>query len=238
MAKLVFDIETAGEDFDELDEVTKEVLTRSVKYDYVENSEEYKKALEKVKHDTVFSPLTSQVVAIGMLDYEKDKGAVYFQAPSGGIEKFEEGGIEFRPASEKEMLEGFWRGAENYNEFISFNGRGFDVPFLMIRSAIHGIRPTKDLMSTRYLYNQKYGPVHVDLQDQLTFYGAIWRKGMSLHMFTRAFGIKSPKEGGVTGDNVTELFRDGKYKDIARYNVRDLYATKELYDYWDKYLRV
>ena len=61
---------------------------------------------------------------------------------------------------------------------------------------------------------------------------------MSLHMFTRAFGIKSPKDSGVSGDNVTELFKQKKYTDIAKYNAGDLWETKELYDYWQKYLRL
>ena len=237
MAKLIFDIETAGEDFDSLDETTQKMLTRWVKQNIVEGSDEYEKALEGVKHDTVFSPLTSQIVAIGLLDYERKKGVVYFQAPDEKIDPFKEGDIEFKPVSEKEMLEGFWKGVESYNEFISFNGRGFDVPFMMIRSAIHGVRVSKDLMSNRYLGLQKYGALHVDLQDQLTFYGALARKGMSLHMFARAFGIKSPKADGVSGDDVTQLFKDKKYLDIARYNVGDLWATRDLYDYWEKYLR-
>jgi len=237
MAKLVFDIETAGENFDEFDETTQKVLTNWVNRSFTKGSDEHKKAVEKIKDETVFSPLTSQIVAIGVLDYEKEKGVVYFQDPSGKSEKFEEDNIEFKPATEKEMLEGFWQGAENYNEFISFNGRGFDVPFMMLRSAIHKVRPTKNLVGARYLYQHPEGAVHADLQEQLTFYGALGRKGMSLHMFTRAFGIESPKASGVTGDDVTSLFNEGKYEDIARYNVGDLWATKELYDYWNRYLR-
>jgi len=237
MAKLIFDIETAGENFDEFDETTQKMLTRWVKQNIVEDSDEYEKALDGVKHDTVFSPLTSQIVAIGGMDYETGNGVVYFQAPDEKIEPFEEGGIEFKPSTEKEMLEKFWEGAHKYDEFISFNGRGFDVPFMMIRSAINGVKPTKNLIGPRYLYQHPQGAVHVDLQDQLTFYGALGRKGMSLHMFARAFGIESPKANGVSGDDVTALFREKKYKEIAKYNVGDLRATKELYDYWDKYLR-
>lgn len=237
MAKLIFDIETAGENFDEFDETTQKMLTRWIDGSMAVGSSEHKKAIEKVKHDTVFSPLTSQVVAIGVLDYEKNKGVVYFQAPDEKIEPFEEDGIEFKPATEKEMLEGFWHGAENYDEFISFNGRGFDIPFMMIRSAVNEVSPTKNLIGARYLYQHPQGAVHVDLQDQLTFYGALRRTGMSLHMFTRAFGIKSPKDTGISGDDVTRLFKERKYIDIAKYNVGDLWATKELYDYWQKYLR-
>lgn len=237
MGKLIFDIETAGEDFDKFDETTQKILTRWVEQSYEVDSPEHKSAVEKIKHDTVFSPLTSEVVAIGVLDYEKDKGVVYFQAPGEDIDEFEEDDITFKPATEKEMLEGFWRGAENYDEFISFNGRGFDVPFMMIRSAIHGVRPTKNLIGARYLYQHPEGARHVDLQEQLTFYGAIRRTGMSLHMFTRAFGIKSPKSDGISGDDITKFFREKKYVEIAKYNVGDLYATKELYDYWNDYLR-
>ena len=72
--------------------------------------------------------------------------------------------------------------------------------------------------------------------DQLSFYGAR-RKKENLHLWARAFGIKSPKSEGITGDDVSRLFKEEKYEDIARYNKSDLIATKELYDYWDKYLR-
>ena len=237
MAKLVFDIETAGEDFESFDKTTQEVLTRWVENSIVEDSDEYEKAIERVKHDTVFSPLTSEVVAIGVLDCEKEKSVVYFQAPGEKLGNKEEGNVTYKQATEKEMLESFWRGVNEYDEFISFNGRGFDVPFLMIRSAIHNVRPTKNLIGPRYLYQHPQGAVHVDLQDQLTFYGAMRKTGMSLHMFARAFGIESPKEDGVSGDDVTRLFREKKYLDIARYNANDLTATKELYDYWNSYLR-
>lgn len=234
MSKLIFDIETVGEDFDALDETTQEVLTRWLQKES-ESEEEYKVALEELKSGLGFSPLTGQIVAIGTLDYDTGKGGVYFQSPGQTIEPFEENDIKFKPMSEKEMLEQFWKLANHYNEFVSFNGRGFDAPFLSIRSAVHRVRPTKDLMRGRYLYQQG-ACLHVDLQDQMTFYGAMRKKG-ALHLWCRAFGIKSPKADGVSGDDVGRLFREKKFVDIARYNVGDLYATKELYTYWDQYMR-
>lgn len=235
MPKLIFDIETIGENFDSLDETTQEVLTRWIKKES-ESAEEYQISLQELKEGLGFSPLTGEIVAIGVLDYEKDKGTVYFQAPGEQIKNFEEDNITFKQMEEKEMLEHFWKGAEQYREFISFNGRCFDAPFLMIRSAIHGIKPTKDLTRARYLYQQSPTAVHIDLFDQLTFYGSLRRKG-GLHLWSRAFGIKSPKAGGVQGDDVARLFKEKKYKEIARYNVGDLQATKELYDYWQNYIR-
>ncbi len=235
MARLVFDIETVGEDFDSLDKTSQEALSWWIKKEAATELE-YEKTLEEMKGRMGFSPLTAEVVALGVLDYERDRGTVYFQAPGEEIKEFEEGGFKFEQMTEKEMLESFWRGANEYDEFISFNGRGFDVPFLVVRSAVHNIRPTKDLMSNRYLSSQTFGAKHVDLLDQLTFYGALRRKG-NLHLWSRVFGIKSPKAEEITGEDVGRLFKEKKFLDIARYNVADLRATKELYDYWRNYFR-
>src|SRR3989344_5918483 len=228
--KLVLDIETIGEDFDKLDEATRDNLTRWIKKDS-DTDDEYKLALEDLKQGLGFSPLTGEIVAIGMLDCEKGEGAVYYQAPGAKHEETKDGNMSFKPTSEKAMLEAFWKAAEHYQIFVSFNGRRFDVPFLMTRSAIHGIRPTKDLMRGRYLYQHNPDALHIDLQEQLTFYGAARKKG-SLHLWCRAFGIESPKSGGVTGDDVAPLFKKKKYLDIAKYNVGDIRATRALYDKW------
>ncbi|KKP97432.1 MAG: hypothetical protein US25_C0007G0014 [Candidatus Moranbacteria bacterium GW2011_GWE1_36_7] len=235
MSKLVFDIETKGADFNLLDETSQEVLTRWIKKES-SSDEEYEKELAEMKNGLCFSPLTGQIVAIGVYDVEKDKGAVYFQAPDDSVSDHEDGNIKFRVLGEKEMLQQFWNLAEKYDEFVSFNGRTFDVPFLFVRSAINEIRPTKNLMANRYLSSQPQNAKHIDLLDQLTFYGAVRRKG-NLHLWSKAFGIKSPKEDGISGDDVGQLFKEKRFLDIAKYNVGDLQATKALYEYWEKYLK-
>lgn len=232
--KLIIDIETVGEDFNSLDKSTQEVLTYWIKKES-ESEEEYKVSLEELKNRLGFSPLTAGIVALGVLDYYKNEGVVYFQAPGKKIKENSEEGITFKQTSEKELLEKFWEGAKKYQYFITFNGRAFDIPFLMVRSAIHGIRPSKDLMRGRYLYQQNPEAIHIDLFDQLTFYGALRRKG-GLHLWARAFGIKSPKDGGVTGDDVGRLFAEEKFLEIAKYNTKDLRATRELYEKWETYL--
>lgn len=233
--KLVLDIETVGEDFDSLDKATQENLTRWIKKES-ESGNEYKEALDELKNRLGFSPLTAEIVAIGVLDCDKDEGVVYFQAPGEKNSEVKDENMTFKQCSEKEMLEKFWEGAKKYNYFITFNGRAFDAPFLMIRSAIHGVKPTKDLMRGRYFSQQNFDAVHVDLLDQLSFYGAVRRKG-SLHLWTRAFGITSPKASGITGDDVGRLFSEKKFLEIAKYNAGDLRATKELHDKWEKYLK-
>lgn len=233
--RLVFDIETIGANFDSFDETTQKSLTNWIKRE-ASSDEEYENSLKDLKEGLGFSPLTGEIVVIGTLDLDKNQGGVYFQAPGEKNEEFTEEGIKYKQMTEKGMLEQFWQIASLYGEFISFNGRGFDGPFLMIRSAYHGIKPTRNLSESRYVYQQKTC-THIDLIDQLTFQGNMRKKG-SLHMWSNLFGIKSPKEGGVTGDDVGRLFKEKKYLDIARYNSRDLFATKELYEKWEKYLNV
>ena len=235
MPKLVFDIETIGENFDKIDQVTQETLTKWIKKE-ASDDKEYKKMLGELRDGMGFSPLTGEIVTIGVLDIEQNKGVIYFQAPGENHEEFEEGNFKYKPFSEKEMLEKFWEGAKEYTEFISFNGRGFDVPFIVARSAANQVKITRDLMANRYLSSQ-YGARHIDLLDQLSYYGAVRRKG-NLHLWCRAMGIKSPKENGVDGENVARLFKENKFIDIAKYNKDDLIATAELYDRWINYMRI
>jgi uncharacterized protein YprB with RNaseH-like and TPR domain len=235
MAKLVFDIETIGEDFQNLDKITQEVLLHRVKKE-AKNKQELEIMLKRLKNSLGLSPLTGQVVAIGVLDLEQDKGVVYFQAPNSKQKKFSKNNFCFKPLSEKSMLENFWAGAKQYQEFISYNGRSFDVPFLIARSAVKKVKITKNLMSNRYINSQRFDAIHLDLLDQLTYYGATVRE--SLHLWCRALGIKSPKENGLDGEKINQYFQEGKYKEIACYNANDLIATKELYEIWLKYMRV
>jgi len=233
MARLAFDIETIGRDWDEFDDLTKNDLTRWLKRElYSEDELQFK--VDNVKEETALSPLTGEIVSIAFYDVDRNAGAVYFQAPEGKGIAFEENGIKYQSMTEAEILDAFWKVAQKYNEFITFNGRGFDAPFMMIRSAILGVVPSVDLMQGRWLYQQK-GVRHIDVYDQMTFYGASTKKG-SLHLFCRAFDIPSPKTGGG-GDEVSKLFKEKEYEKIARYNMGDVIATKELYLSWEKYLK-
>ncbi len=226
MPRLIFDIETIGVEFNSLDKKSKDFVL-----EFAETPEE----IEKKKEALVFSPLTGEIVTIGILNPDTNKGAVYFQDPSGKLEKKSEKDIQYTPlATEKEVLSEFWQTALLYDQFITFSGHNFDCPYLTIRSAIQKIKPTKKLMGYRFTKAQD---LHIDLYDQLTNFGAMREGRRNLHMWCQAFGIKSSKDEGVTGDNVGELFKNKKYLDIAQYCAGDLWATKELFNYWEKYIK-
>ncbi len=231
MATLLFDIETVGEKWEEFDEVTKGVLMRWI--DKTARTREEKNALQiDLESGLGFSPLTGFVVAIGLYDLERERGVIYYTGE--GSEKDEVvGSYTYKQRNEGEMLAEFWEGAKYYDTFVTFNGRAFDVPFLLHRSVVQGVKPTKNLMEGRYP-SQQHSCRHVDLQDELTFFGAMSRRP-SLHLFCRAYGIESPKTE-VSGDDVAELFASKKFRDIARYNARDVVATTALYQKWLEYL--
>jgi DNA polymerase elongation subunit (family B) len=230
MSTLIFDIETVGEDWNTFDDTTKSVLTRWA--DRSARTPEERKSLQTdIEAGLGFSPLTGYVVAIGLYDLERERGVVYYIG-NGDTPDEVDGEYTYKQRTETEMLYEFWDGAKHYDTFVTYNGRAFDVPFLLHRSVVNGVRPTKNLMEGRYPSQQK-SCRHVDLQDELTFFGAMHRRP-SLHLFCRAYGIESPK-GEVGGDDVAELFHQKKFRDIARYNARDVIATTALYQKWLTY---
>ena len=222
--RLVFDVEFAAENWEDFDEITQKDLMKRVP-DKKSDPKGYEREMAYVKDQLVFSPLTGYIVAIGVYDIDAEKGAVYYQDPTGKQVDIEEGDFKYVPMTE----------AETTDEFISFFGRRSVVPYINIRSAVHGIRPSKDLLSNRYNSSRFPGALHWDLAELLTFYGSAMYKG-SLHRWCRAFGIESPK-GEMDGSQVGEYFKAGKGLEIAKYNVADLRATTALFHKWDQYLR-
>lgn len=222
MSRIIFDIETVGKDFDSFEESTKDYLLK-----WTETEDD----IREVKESLSFYPLTGEIVAIGMLNPDTMKGAVYFQAPNEPMSPFEENGISFQPCTENDILKNFWEVVKTYDQFVTFNGRSFDCPFIMIRSALHKIKPLRDLMPYKYSHDK-----HIDLLEQLTFYGAS-KKRFSLDMWCKTFGIKSPKSEGITGYEVKDIYAAGRYVDLAKYCMGDLIATKELLAYWDSYIK-
>lgn len=222
MPKIIFDIETVGQEFEILDDISKEYFLKFAETDAEK---------EEARNSLSFFPLTAQIVTIAMLEAETDKGFVYFQNGGAKPEKFTEGQTVYISGSEKDILLNFWTQLKQYTQVVTFNGRVFDCPFVMLRSAINGIRAGKNLVPYRYSHAE-----HVDLADQLSFYDALRRK-FSLHMWCNAFNIKSPKESGVTGLQVKGLYKEGRYHDIARYCFEDVRATRELFRHWEKYIK-
>ncbi len=185
---------------------------------------------EAVRYMSLY-PYTAKVIAIGIFDVEKEKSFVYYENEEGEEWQSPKGEVHYKGVTEEEMLNSFWRIIEVTDKVITFNGRNFDAPFLMIRSALNKIKPSKNLITNRFDTS-----LHIDLLEQLTYYG-ITRK-FNLDFYCRAFGIESPKSKGISGMEVKNLYEAGRIKDIAVYCGSDIKATSELYKIWDQYLNI
>ena len=222
MARVVIDIETLGYPLESFDEVQQEYLLKF--------SDTEEKKIEAIQKLSLY-PTTSQIITVGMLNPETGHAKVLFQSETSVDEIAENGAIHFLSGTEPEILKTFWSDLSHYDQFITFNGRGFDCPFLMLRSAMLGVQPTRNLMP--YRYDSK---IHCDLLEQLTFYGAL--RKFNLDFYCKSFGIKSPKSHGITGLDLRGLFEQKRFKEIAEYNLGDLKATAELFLRWDGYLNI
>lgn len=226
MRRLVFDIETCSYPFTSLSESQREYLLR---YAEKETDPDKKQQMtdESIRYTSLY-PFTAKCVAIGMFDIEKQKSFVYYESDRKEEWSSQDQIVNYKGLSEREMLASFWRIANYVDQFITFNGRYFDVPFLMLRSAMLGVKVTKNLMGYRY------GDEHIDLLEQFTFYGTT--RKFNLDFYCNAFGIESPKSKDISGMEVKTLYEAGRIKDIAVYCSKDIYATYQLFRIWEAFL--
>ena len=235
MPTLVFDIETTAQPLENFDEVQQEYLLREAE----KIPDEAARATKREEIIRMFSlwPLTGQVVCIAMLNAESQRGQVLYVAEDFEEDAVEGGPVEFMPcADELELLTAFWDVAKHYDSVVTFNGRGFDVPFLYLRSAVLNVPITKkNWLGYRYAVEP-----HCDLAEQFTFYNVSGREGaarkFNLDFYCKSFGIDSPKAHGVTGMAVPQMIAAGQFREIAEYCLRDVRATVELYRVWKERL--
>ncbi len=229
MRRIIFDIETCAYPVESLSESQQEYLLRYSEKETEEDKKSQKRD-EAIRYLSLY-PLTAKVIAIGIYHVEKEKTFVYYE--NNELEEWtnEEKNISYKGLSEKEMIQSFWRIIDYTDQVITFNGRNFDIPFLMLRSAMLKIRPSKNLMGKRFDSSN-----HIDLLEQFTFYG-LTRK-FNLDFYCHAFGVESPKSKGISGMEVKNLYEAGRIKDIAVYCAEDVFATSKLYNIWNEYLNL
>jgi DNA polymerase elongation subunit (family B) len=173
---------------------------------------------------SLWAPAAS-VVCVGMLNPRTHRGEVLYDDRHGrfdtidGVEGYQTTTV---GGTEAEVLEVFWKAVRAFDRVITYNGRSFDVPFLMQRSLILGVPISRNLMPPRY----QPGSVHLDLADVLSQFGAT--RPFGLAVWTEATGGVSPKSGSVSAATVAEAFAAGRTREIAEYCMRDVIATAHL----------
>lgn len=130
---------------------------------------------------------------------------------------------------ERQLLQAFWREfAKSPARVVTWNGKGFDLPVLRLRSMVHGLSAEvwHRSGSKWECYTQRYAPDwHCDLMEQLTDYGACAKMG--LDEVARAMGL--PGKVGGHGSEVEAMIGRGDLDLVRNYCDNDCLNLMALY---------
>ncbi len=107
---------------------------------------------------------------------------------------------------------------------VTWNGRGFDLPVLMLRSLRYGVSAPWYYRKPSYRYRYSTEG-HLDLCDVFADHGAT--RMTSLHGAARLIGL--PGKDGVDGSQVEALFRTGQIEALRGYCLSDVAQTAFLF---------
>jgi 3'-5' exonuclease len=123
----------------------------------------------------------------------------------------------YRP---REIVKKFWLGLSFYTrtKLVTFNGRSFDLPLLELSAFRYGF-PAKDYFARgRNRFNGD-----LDLMDWMTNFGACRGFAGGLNLLAKMLG--KPGKMDVSGDQVYEMYKAGRYQEINDYCMFDTLDT-------------
>ena len=130
---------------------------------------------------------------------------------------------------EGSLVRGFFSHLKkNISRLVSYNGKNFDLPVLKYAAMKNDVEAgwLYKMGDKWNNYNQKFSlDWHCDLADAFSDFGASAR--MKMNELCAAFNL--PGKIGVDGSKVTQMFDDGKLKQIRDYCETDVINTYLLY---------
>lgn len=127
---------------------------------------------------------------------------------------------EILSGDETAILKQFWALVERSDVLIGHNVLDFDLKFIVQRSTIHRIKPSRDIPFARF----RNAPVF-DTMQEWTRWG---REGVSLEGLALVLGLASPKQG-MDGSKVYPAFVAGQLDQIYHYCRGDVETVRRVY---------
>jgi predicted PolB exonuclease-like 3'-5' exonuclease len=128
--------------------------------------------------------------------------------------------VDVLEGEETDIIKNFWKLAADCNLFVGHNILDFDLRFIVQRSVIHQIKPSRDIPFSRF----RNAPVY-DTMHEWSKWG---REHTSLDSLAKALGIPSPKEN-LDGSKVYPYYRAGRLGEIIAYCKRDVDSVRQIY---------
>ncbi|NPA63970.1 MAG: 3'-5' exonuclease [Epsilonproteobacteria bacterium] len=140
-----------------------------------------------------------------------------------------------RGENEEEMIGEFLRFIDRHNpRLVTFNGRSFDVPLLLLRALRYNLTCPAYFEQENQQYNKSRWDnyrtrfsetFHLDLLDSLSHYGAV--RGMRLDHICQMAGL--PGKFDISGGDVVELYYKDELSRIKEYCESDALNTYLLF---------
>ena len=174
--------------------------------------------IEKKEIDRIaklgLDPTTARICCFGWFDSDSNKSYHYI--------------LEDETAeAEKKLLQKSWDILSTGQHFATFNGNGFDVPMLLMRSLINRVWPAVKISTKKYTITN-----HTDCRAVLGNWDN-YAKG-TLDFYSRLLLGKTPKDG-FDGSQVQDMWDMELFEDIGKYAEGDCEATFQIYELLTKY---
>ena len=152
---------------------------------------------------TALSPSQGKIICIGMLLVDGSK--IQEKVFAGPLEK--------------SLLGRFWKTIKHDDYLIGHNVINFDLYFILIRSKINGVKPTRRFELRRHSTAFVYDTMQVD---------SAWgrKRYKKLDALAKAYGVPGKKG---SGKGVYNLYRQKQWKQIEKYCRGDLWVTWNVY---------
>jgi hypothetical protein len=152
-------------------------------------------------------------------------------AGSGWVGQIPEG-LE-APLTESDLLKSFWKLVRGADHLVGYNCLEFDLNALLVRSAICGVTPSRELWRVK-----PWEDTVIDVMKRR--YGMRARERyLSLKALRRIHQLPIASEYadilGMTGEQVHELYLNAEYTKLERYGKLDIVTTRELARMWGGY---
>ncbi len=156
------------------------------------------------------SPMLNMICSAGWADSDGKTGTFDLAEATAG--------------AEKNLLIQMWDHFNHYDHFVSFNGRGFDLPCIRLHGIGHGIKPAVNIDSGRY---NRTGSNHTDIR--LILAGDDKFAPGKLDFFAQKF-LKEQKTEGIDGGLVQGYWDMGLIDEISQYCIQDCLLTLRLFE--------
>ena len=127
--------------------------------------------------------------------------------------------------NEKELLEQFWSIVKDYHLFITHNGYGFDIPFIIIRSTINKIKQTININLNKF---QMLTSNHFDTMLFFSQQGVFTNPRLDIVAKTCNIDIGDNR---FDGREIERLYKEGKLEQIKKHCKEDVEITEKVYLY-------